>query len=422
MIRKSLAIIGTGIAGMACGYFLRDRFDIAFYEKNHTPGGHTNTLTIDEGGEPIFIDTGFMVYNEITYPHLTRLFRELDVRTKPTSMSFSVQHVPSGLEYCGTGIDGLFAQRRNILNPRFLRLLRQIHRFNCEAPKIFEDARYAHTTLAAFVEEKKLGNDFLDLYLLPMSSAIWSTPSGRILEFPAITLIRFFKNHGLLGLKTHHPWRTVAGGSRVYRDKLLGSFKEKVWLNHAVTEITRETDKVAVRDAQGEKKIFDHVILATHGDEALQILKNPTAEEERLLSQFSYQKNKALLHTDSSVMPHTRRAWSSWNVRLEHKSGAFRPSTTYFMNSLQQVSKNKNYFVSINDPGNVEPKKILWETDYTHPIFNLAAVKAQSQLPTLNQDGRIYFCGSYFRYGFHEDALDSALQVARVLGGAKGWE
>lgn len=418
---EKIAVIGTGIAGMAASYFLREKFDITFYEKKSTPGGHTNTITVDEDGKPIFIDTGFMVYNEVTYPNLTRLFKKLEIPTQPTSMSFSVQHCPTGLEYCGTGVSGLFAQRKNIFNPRFIRLLRQIDRFNRESVKILDDDKFSSYSIKDYAIEMKLGEDFLNLYILPMSAAIWSTPTERMREFPVITLVRFFKNHGLLGLTTHHPWRTVQNGSRVYRDKILGLFNGKVLLKNAAKEIVRENEKVTVADSNGETKVFDKVILACHGDEALGLLKNPTSLESRLLKNFSYQKNQAVLHTDSSVMPQTRRAWSSWNVRLELKDDQYSPSTAYWMNSLQKVSQKRNYFVSINDPENVDPKKVLWQTEYEHPIFDLATIEAQKELPTLNQNRKIYFCGSYFRYGFHEDALNSAIDVAEAITGQGVW-
>ena len=417
-----MAIIGTGIAGMACGYFLKDRFDITFYEKNFTAGGHTNTVTIDEEGKPVFIDTGFMVYNEITYPHLTRFFRELEIPTKPTSMSFSVQHLPSGLEYCGTGLAGLFAQRKNILNPRFLRMLFEIRRFNQQSVEVLSHGEYSDDTLEDYAKKKKMGEDFLNKYLLPMSSAVWSTEPGPMRRFPIVTLVRFFKNHGLLGLTTHFEWRTLVGGSRVYRDKVLSFFNGRVLLGQAAVQVARQGEKVKVKDSKNAERIYDHAILACHADQALGILSDATDLERHLLKNFRYQKNRATLHTDESIMPKTKRAWSSWNYRIEIDGhGRARPTTVYYMNSLQQVSDKKNYFVSINDPGGIDPKKILWETEYEHPIYDREAVKAQEGLPLLNGGRSLFFCGSYFRYGFHEDAFDSGLEVCRRLTGENIW-
>ena len=419
---ESLAIIGTGIAGMSAGYFLKNQCRVTFFEKNDYPGGHTNTVTIDEEGRLVPIDTGFMVYNEITYPHLTRLFKELDVKTMPTSMSFSVSHQPSGLEYCGTGIRGLFSRRKNIFNPRFIHLLTQMNRFNHQSVEVLTDPQYSGYTTQEYAEEKGFGEDFLQKYLLPMSSAVWSTPLDLMLKFPIVTLVRFFKNHGFLGLRTHHQWRTVVGGSKEYRDKILGLFKDNVFLKCPITKIVREKAKVQLYDSSGTKRVYDKVILASHADQSLSLLSDATLIERRVLKKFRYQKNRATLHTDFSVMPQTKRAWSSWNYRLSlDLKGRIRPSTVYYMNSLQKVSKKKDYFISINDPMDVHPAKILWETEYEHPIFDLDAISAQQELPVLNEDGRVFFCGSYFKYGFHEDALESGLNVARLISKNRIW-
>ena len=413
---ESIAIVGTGIAGMAAGYFLKDKYDITFYEKNNYPGGHTNSVAVNEDGQTIYIDTGFMVYNEVTYPNLTRLFRELNIQTMPTSMSFSVQHLPTGLEYRGT--DQLFCQKKNLFNLSFIKMLLDIDRFSRECEEVLRDEKYQAHTIADYVKEKKFSDDLLMKFLMPMGSAVWSIPSKAMLEFPIVTLVRFFKNHGFLGLKTQHQWFTVIGGSRNYRDKILWFFKNKVSLNRPAVKITRENGKVAVEDAQGVKNIFDKVVIASHGDEALSLLGNATSKEQELLRHFSYQHNKATLHTDSSVMPKTKAAWASWNYRMDvGPDNKLTCTTIYDMNSLQQVSKKENYFVSINDPGLVDRKKVLWEADYTHPIYTVEAIKTQPQLKELNTQGGIYFCGSYFRYGFHEDALTSAVEVIKAITG-----
>jgi predicted NAD/FAD-binding protein len=356
---ESVAVIGSGIAGMGAAHFLKDRYEITFYEKNNYPGGHTNTLTIDEDGVPVYIDSAFMVYNEITYPNLTRLFKELNVETKATDMSFSVQHRPSGLEYCGTGMNGLFAQRENLLSARFWRMLLDMDRFNKESLEVLVDQRFLYHTINAYVQEKKYGEDFLMRFLVPMSSAVWSMPTRLMLSFPIVTLVRFFKNHGFLGLKGHYQWRTVVNGSQQYRQKILKN--QKVRLNTEVKKVVREHGRVQIWDQKGEKQSFDKVILACHSDEALKILADATAPERSLLSKFSYQDNRVLLHTDQSVMPKTRGAWSSWNYRIDADgTGGFSASTIYDMNSLQQVSKKRNYFISVNDPGIIDPKTILW--------------------------------------------------------------
>lgn len=413
---QKLGIIGTGIAGMACGHLLKEKYDITFYEQNNYVGGHTNTVTVDEDGAPIHIDTGFMVFNHVTYPLLTKLFNELEVPTMKTSMSFSVQHVPSGLEYCGSGLNGLFAQRRNIFNAGFIRMLMQISRFNSESVKILEDDRYASWTLAKYIREMGYGEEMLYKYLIPMSAAVWSTPMDQMLEFPAVTLVRFFKNHGFLGLNTQHQWYTVKGGSRMYRDKIIAPFSDRIYTGRAAVKITRLDGQAIIHAADGSAATFDKVILACHADQALQLLEAPTKNEQRLLEKFHYQENIALLHTDESVMPGNKRTWSSWNYRIDQKNEQVMPSTVYWMNSLQDVSRRKNYFVSINDPGNVHHSKVLKEIKYEHPLFTIEAIRAQEELPVLNEQGPVYFCGSYFRYGFHEDALMSSVDLCKKLG------
>jgi predicted NAD/FAD-binding protein len=420
---ERLAIIGTGVAGMACGYFLHSKFDLTVYEKNDYIGGHTHTVMVDEDGLSIPIDTGFIVYNEVTYPNLIRLFSELSVKTKPTSMSFSVQYVPDKLEFCGSGLNGLFAQRKNLFNLRYIRMLRQINRFNQECLEVLNNDQFADYSLADYIRERHFGDDMLYRYLIPMSSAVWSTPPDLMLGFPARALIRFFYNHGFLGLNTQHPWRTVDQGSQQYREKIIALFKNRIYVNRAAVSVRRENNKVQVIDSSGQTEWYDKVIIACHADEALSLLDQPTGAEQHLLSEFRYQLNTATLHTDDYVMPKTRRAWSSWNYRMETDAGGkMTPSTIYWMNSLQGVSKKKNYFLSINDPGTVKPESVIRKIDYMHPVFSVAAMKIQPNLCELNNQGMIFFCGSYFRYGFHEDAFTSGLELSRLLTGERIWQ
>jgi len=409
---KTLAIIGSGIAGMGCAHYLHKKYDVTIYEKNDYVGGHTNTVTIDEDGNPVHIDTGFMVFNHVTYPLLTQLFKELNVVTKKTDMSFSVQHLPSGLEYSGSGLNGLFAQRKNIFSSKHIAMLKQINRFNSESIKILDDPKYANYSLEQYVKEMNFGDDMFQKYLVPMSSAVWSTPMDLMLKFPAVTLVRFFKNHGFLGLNTQHQWYTVVNGSKSYRDKISEPVKNKIEVNNAAVQVIRENGKATVISKNGTRKEFDKVIIACHADEALQLLSQPTSDEERLLKIFHYQENIATLHTDESVMPKLKRVWSSWNYRIGTNA---QPSTIYWMNSLQHVSKKKNYFVSINDHERIDTKKIIRQINYTHPLFDVDAMNAQKELSLLNKNGPVYFGGSYFRYGFHEDALLSAYTLCQNL-------
>ncbi|MBI9071519.1 MAG: FAD-dependent oxidoreductase [Melioribacteraceae bacterium] len=412
---EKLAIIGTGIAGMASAYYLKDKYELTIYEKNNYVGGHTNTVTIDEDGEEVNIDTGFMVYNEVTYPNLTNLFKELNVETKNTDMSFSVQHKVSDLEFSGSGLDGLFSQRKNLFSPKYWKMLLQINRFNKECMEVFSDKRYYDYSIREYVEAKKFGNEFLNKYLIPMSSAVWSTPPNKMLDFPAKTLIRFFHNHGFLGLDTQHQWKTVVNGSKSYRDKIIESFKDKITTNNGAIKVGQNGSKIDVIDSNNSKSTFDKVIFACHADEALALLDDPTGLDKMLLSNFKYEKNEVNLHTDSSVMPKTKKAWSSWNYRIDGENEDIKTTTIYYMNSLQGVSENKDYFVSVNGAYLIDPAKIIKSFNYDHPLFDLNAINAQSHLQKLNEQGNYYFCGSYFRYGFHEDALSSAIDLSKKL-------
>lgn len=413
---QRLAIIGTGIAGMGCAHLLQQKYDLSLFEQNDYVGGHTNTIRVLENGSPVYMDTGFMVFNFQTYPELCKLFYELKAPVKKTDMSFSVQHRISGLEYCGSGLNGLFAQRRNLLRPRFIRMLMEINRFNTTGIRILDDPRYQKHSLSDFIREFRFSEDMLWKYLVPMSSAVWSTPMEKMLDFPAVTLIRFFKNHGFLGLNTQHQWYTLENGSQAYRELLIAPFRDRIAVNQRVSTVSRINGKTLLRFADGKKQEFDKVILACHGDQALRLLEQPTQEEQRLLSVFHYEKNRATVHTDASVMPRNRRVWSSWNYSISEVNGKETPSTIYWMNRLQGVSNTTNYFVSINAlPGSIDKKKIVRELDYEHPLFDLAAIEAQRDLPGLNQSGPLYFCGSYFRYGFHEDAYASAVNLCKNL-------
>ena len=416
-----MAIVGTGIAGLACARLLHARHEITLLDANDHVGGHSHTLSVDEAGREIPIDTGFMVFNQVTYPELTRLFKAIDAPVKQTSMSFSVQHRPTGLEYSGSSMNHLFAQRRNLLRPRFWNLLKQINRFNREAIPALQDPRTRSLALSEYVEERQYGSDFLNLYLVPMSSAVWSTPPSKMLGFPASSLLGFFHNHGFLGLHTQHQWWTVDGGSRRYVERLVEPFRKHIQLGDGVLRITPREDGVSIQTQAGRQLEFDKVILACHGDQALALLDQPSRLQQTLLGPFRYQPNLATLHTDARVMPRTRLAWSSWNYRIERgSSGEETPSTIYWMNRLQDVSRQQDYFVSINGAEQIREEHILRQVPYEHPLFDLEAVAAQERLPELNRqspDQRVYFCGSYFKHGFHEDALVSAIHLNQVMSG-----
>lgn len=413
---QKLAIVGTGIAGMGCAHFLHQKYDLTLFEELNYVGGHTNTVTVEEDGKPIYIDTGFMVFNYETYPNLCALFKEIDAPVKKTDMSFSVQYLPSGLEYSGSSMRHLFAQKRNIFNPSFLKMLIQINRFNKESVAILDDPKYANYSLGQYVKEFGYNDDMVWKYLIPMSSAVWSTPMDQILDFPAVSLIRFFKNHGFLGLDTQHQWYTLHNGSQAYREKLIEPFKDKIRINTKVTSVERlGNGKVLVKTEKGEELEFDKVIMASHANQTYELVKQKTENEERLLSKFKYQSNIAILHTDKKQMPKKKLAWSSWNYRVEQQGDVLVPSTIYWMNKLQGVSEKVDYFVSINPSSTLDKAKIVKEIAYDHPLFDVPAMQAQEELYELNETGPVYYCGSYFKYGFHEDAYKSAVELCKLL-------
>lgn len=422
MSRERIAIVGTGISGMASAWFLSREHDVTVFEKDDRVGGHSHTVMVDEGHGQIPVDTGFMVYNEVTYPLLTRLFRELDVVTKPTSMSFSVQHVGEGLEFNGGSLNLLFGQRKNLLNLRYWRMLAQIARFNSETVEELGNAAFGDMSLRDYVKARGYGDDFLRWYLSPMAAAVWSSPPERIDEFPARTLMRFWHNHGFLGLDTQHPWRTVSGGSRCYVEKLTQPFEQNIHRGAGVRAVSHASHGVHVILNDGSHHQFDRVVIAAHGDQALRMTADPTGLESELLGRFRYQENEALLHTDPRFMPKTRRCWASWNYRIE--AGGKLHSTHYWMNELQGVSEHEQYFVSINPSSQPAGGFIKRRLVYEHPLFDLEAVAAQDRLPALHaagdETGR-YFCGAWQRYGFHEDGLWSAVNVCEQILGRDPW-
>ncbi len=416
---ERVGIVGSGIAGLGCTWQLRDQADITLIEQNNYFGGHTNTRVVDENGTPVPIDTGFIVFNKVTYPNLVQLFDELGVRIKPSEMSFAVRHDPDNLEYNGMSLGKLFSQRRNLVRPAFYRMLRDVFRFFRLGSELIKSPSSENLTLREFAASNGLGRGFLEWYLLPMGSAVWSTDPRDMLDFPASTLIRFFANHGFLGVNTHHNWFTVDGGAKVYVEKILKQ-AAPARVQTRVIRATENNQEVRVETEQGETFCFDRLILACHADQALGVLASPRQIEQQLLSPFRYQKNHATLHTNPRFAPRCRAAWASWNFLVPSKSGDGPQvaTTHYWMNALQQVSTKKDYFVSLNSRKNIPDEDVLYETEYEHPVFNSDAIRAQLRLSELNTrtpDQRIFFCGSYFSNGFHEDAYKSAVDLCKVL-------
>ncbi|MBC7979296.1 MAG: FAD-dependent oxidoreductase [Armatimonadetes bacterium] len=424
MTRKpTLAIIGTGISGLACAHFLQKDFDLSIFEKDNRIGGHSNTVEVEESGKQLPLDTGFMVYNEVTYPLLTRLFQQLGVETKPTCMSFSVRHEPGNVEFNGGSLNLLFAQRKNLLNPRFWRMLARINRFNKETVAELADPRFPNLSLAEYVTARNYGADFLSWYLSPMAAAVWSSPPQRIKSFPAHTLMRFWQNHGFLGLNTQHPWRTVIDGSRQYVKKISAPFAEKIQRDNAVLTV-HDNNTLTLADGSATPA-YDRIILASHGDQSLKLLAAPTSLETELLADFPYQPNQAIVHTDPGVMPRTRLAWASWNYQVSPApDGTERYSTHYWMNSLQGISQDRNYFVSINPAAEIPEEKVIHRLTYEHPLFDLKATAAQARIPELHLAGHQtnrFYCGAWQRYGFHEDGIWSAYRLCHEILNRDPW-
>jgi uncharacterized protein len=410
---ENIAIIGTGIAGMGCAHFLQHRFNIDIYEQNNYIGGHTNTVDVKEGDRTVAVDTGFIVFNYQTYPNLVKLFKELNVEVKPTNMSFSVQDRESGLVYSSMH---LFAQRTNIFRPSYVKLLFEINRFYKEGREALTNEKYATQSMWDYVKEKGYSDNFLYRYLVPMSSALWSTPIDITMKYPVRVLVQFFSNHGMLGVNDEFQWYTVVGGSRQYRDKLVAPFINRIRLNNAVRKVVRAEGKAKVILSDGTERLYDKVIVASHADQSYDMIKDSATDlEHQLLSVFDYQSNIATLHSDAAVMPKIRKTWSAWNYCVQPVDGKLTASTTYDMNILQAVSDKENYFVSINDPGFINPGKVHRTISYEHPVFTPETAKAQKQLWRLNEDGPVYYCGSYFRFGFHEDAFTSAVNLCHNL-------
>jgi uncharacterized protein len=407
-----VAVVGSGISGLSAAWLLSKRHHVTLYEADARIGGHSNTVDVDGSA----VDTGFIVYNEPTYPNFSALLKHLGVETKPAEMTFAVSLDNGRLEYSGTGLAGLFAQPRNAVSARFWGMLRELLRFYREAPLAAE--HMGDMSLSAYLDSCGYGTAFREDHLYPMAAAIWSTPAAEIGDYPARAFIRFCENHGLLKLTNRPLWRTLAGGSRAYVERLAKAIPE-IRVNTPVSAVRRNRDGVEIVSREGGVRRFDHVVLAGHADQALAMLADPTAEEKRLLGAFGYCVNKAVLHSDVALMPHRRRVWSSWNYMSTDRGNSRRLAVSYWMNRLQGLPDAKPMFLTLNAHREIREGSILYATDYTHPIFNARAMDAQSQLWSLQGERNTWFCGAYFGAGFHEDGLQSGLAVAETLGGTR---
>jgi predicted NAD/FAD-binding protein len=410
---RRIAIIGAGISGLAAAYFLSRRHQVHVFERNARLGGHTNTVVIKERDGRVALDTGFLVHNDRTYPNLVRLFSELGVATRDSDMSFAVACRGTGLEYSSRGVAGFFAQPRNLLRPSHFRLLGEIIRFNRQAPALLSSG--ATMTLGEYLDEGRFDAAFRHQYLLPMASAIWSTSLDAVDRFPAQTLVRFFDNHGLLGLTSQPTWKVVADGSHAYIPKLIAPLGDRITLNARIDSVVRDHAGVTLTFEDREPRAFDEVVFACHGDQVRPMLAAPTDAEREVLSCFTTTRNTAVLHTDASVLPARPRAQASWNYLISSERAAL-PSVTYDLNRLQGLTTRERYCVTLNPTSRIDPFRVIGRYVYHHPLYSLAAIAAQARWAEISGVNRTHYCGAYWGYGFHEDGLTSAQRVARALG------
>ena len=404
-----IAVIGTGIAGNVAAWKLCQQHEVTVYEANNYIGGHTHTHDIRLDGRDYTIDTGFIVFNYWTYPEFTRLLEHLDIPVQPTNMSFSVKHQITGLEYNGNTINSLFAQRRNLLRPSFIRMVREILRFNKQAYASL-DSEDAELPLGEYLKKYRYGQEFVDHYIVPMGSAIWSTDPAMMQQFPARLFIRFFHNHGLLSVKDRPLWHVIKNGSRSYLHALTRDFCSDIRLNTAVRQIERHPGHVEILTDEHARERYDAVFIAAHCDEALNMLASPTAAEKQVLGAIPYQDNEAVLHTDSSILPKRKLAWAAWNYHILDKDQQ-RVALTYDMNILQNIDSENTFCVTLNNTGMIDEGKIIKRLQYTHPLYTPASVAAQQRHGEINGTMRTWYCGAYWGNGFHEDGVVSALRA-----------
>jgi hypothetical protein len=419
--RRRIAIVGTGISGLSAAWLLSQRHDVTVFEAADRIGGHTNTVTFDTDNGPVHVDTGFIVYNESTYPNLTALFQTLDVPTAASNMSFAVSLDNGGFEYSGgTGL-GLLAQKRNALRPRFWSMLADLLRFYRNAPRDLHVM--GDVSLDDYLTRNRYGAAFRNDHLYPMAAAIWSTPAMEVGRYPAAHFIKFCRNHGLLLLRNRPVWRTVVGGAHEYVKRITAPFADRIRLSTPVTRIHRLPDGIEITTVDGETARFDDVVIAAHADQALDMLVDATRAERRILGAFNYTRNRAVLHTDSSFMPRRRAAWSSWNYVADESIETRQPSITYWMNRLQPLGKTPDTFVTLNPAREPDQGKIIAEETYQHPVFDAGTEQMRQELWALQGLRNTWFCGAYFGSGFHEDGLQAGLAVAEDLGGiSRPWK
>ncbi|MFN7365330.1 MAG: NAD(P)/FAD-dependent oxidoreductase [Alphaproteobacteria bacterium] len=419
-LKKKIAIIGTGISGLGAASLLHPHHSLTLFEKNAYIGGHSRTIDILTPDGSVAVDTGFIVFNKKNYPLLTRLFDALQVPCAKSDMSFGVSINNGWLEYGTSQLRDFFAQKKNLFRPEFWGMIGDILKFNKYAPSYLEAD--PHITLGDCLDDLALGSWFRQYFLLAMGGAIWSTPLKEMLDFPAASFIRFFENHGLLTIKDHPQWWTVIGGSREYVRRLVDPFKHLIYLNRAAQKVWREESAVYIQDISGGKEAFDEVVFACHGDQALALISDPTPNEKKVLGSFRYQKNKAVLHSDISFMPKRRNAWASWVYLCDHVTDDYPSiSLSYWMNNLQPLKTTLPLILTLNPSRAPDPALVHDHHLFEHPVFDAEAINAQRAIQTIQGTNRLWFCGAYQRYGFHEDGLESAVNMTQAMGVNPPW-
>jgi predicted NAD/FAD-binding protein len=409
-----IAVIGSGISGLLTARLLAADHDVHVLEAERYPGGHANTVSCEAFGRAYAVDTGFMVFNDRTYPNFVRLLQMLDVPARKSDMSFSVRSDRSGLEYQGSSLGGLFAQRRNLVRPSFYRMLLDVLRFNRQSVELMQSDDDA-LELGQYLEQHRYSREFIEHYLIPMGAAIWSAPPERFRQFPARFIIRFFHNHGLLTVRNHPQWKTVQDGARQYVAALTRPFASRIRLNCRVMSVRRHPDRVAVTTQLGGLEDFDAIVLAAHSDQSLAMLADASPLEREILGAIAYQRNETVLHIDSSQLPRCQRAWASWNYRIPPEDG--QPVVlTYNLNRLQGHESPDPICVTLNGTRWIDPRLILQRIEYHHPVYSREALAAQKRFHEINGKNRTYFCGAYWGHGFHEDGVNSALAVGESFG------
>ncbi len=416
-----VAIIGSGISGLSAAYYLhKDGHDVSVFEREDRIGGHTATIDVQTDTGPLAVDTGFIVFNDWTYPNFQQLLAELNVASRPTRMSFSVSCSQSGLEYAGSNLDTLFAQRRNLASPRFLRMLGDIVRFNRQARADLERGLlHDGLLLGDYLQANGYSDYFVDKYLIPMGAAIWSSGTTGMREFPVRFFVEFFKNHGLLAIKNRPQWYVIDGGSRTYLEPLTRNFASQVFTGTEIQRIQRYADHVTLsmsRTVDGVRasftENFDALVIATHSDQALAMLDDAQAEEQEILGAIDYQPNEVVLHTDTRLLPRNRKTWSAWNYALRPDDAGVTAAVTYNMNILQGLATDTTYCVSLNQTSRIDPGKIIGEYEYSHPVFGARSMRAKKRWEEIAGVRRTWYCGAYWHNGFHEDGVVSGKRVA----------